>query len=52
MALETLSTFSHAPYAAGFFFVALSYFIIYPLVVYFKDSKGKPHGPGHRMNSH
>ncbi|KAI8311845.1 hypothetical protein COL154_011521 [Colletotrichum chrysophilum] len=40
MALETLSTFSHAPYAAGFFFVALSYFIIYPLVVYFKDSKG------------
>ncbi|KAK1654960.1 cytochrome P450 [Colletotrichum phormii] len=40
MALERFSTFSQAPYAAGFLFVALSYFIVYPLFVYFKDTKG------------
>ncbi|TDZ21526.1 Benzoate 4-monooxygenase [Colletotrichum orbiculare MAFF 240422] len=40
MALETLSAFAHAPYATGFFFVVLFYFVIYPLVVYFRDPKG------------
>ncbi|KAI3531186.1 cytochrome P450 oxidoreductase [Colletotrichum filicis] len=40
MTLETLSSSSQAPYAAGFLFVALSYFIVYPMFVYFKDTKG------------
>ncbi|KAF6806240.1 Benzoate 4-monooxygenase 4 [Colletotrichum sojae] len=40
MAVEPLSIVMRAPYATAFFFIALFYFIIYPLVVYFKDTKG------------
>lgn len=40
MALEPLSVVTRAPYATAFFFIAIFYFILYPLVVYFKDTKG------------